>query len=94
MWLGGWSEKSGKIRVCCCRTLEDKEEALMKINGFELKGTKLKAFTVGAAKDPYQKAREANRGSVVDTRPLAQQIQVRVQNCGRLLKCGSRFCGF
>jgi len=71
---------ANKIKPCgknymfvCFRNEEDKEKALMVLNGFEFKGKKMIAISAKAAADPYKqkKARE----TVVDTRPNEERIQ-------------------
>ena len=58
---------------------EDREDAITKLDGYEIKGKKLKAFKIRAAKDPMIKAKEkleAENGKVVemDIRPVRERI--------------------
>ena len=61
---------------------EDREEAIAKLDGYELKGNKLKAFKARAAKDPMVKAAEDREegkfNEVVDDRPITERIKSAV----------------
>ena len=56
---------------------EEREEAIAKLDGYELKGNKLKAFKARAAKDPMVKAAEDREegkvNEVVDDRPITDE---------------------
>ena len=53
---------------------EDREAAIAKLNGFELKGRKLKAFKMRPAKDPMLKMKEKEDEAEVDDRPPRERI--------------------
>ena len=58
---------------------EDREEAIAKLDGYELKGNKLRAFKARAAKDPMVKAAEENKAEeVTDDRPITERIKSAV----------------
>jgi len=57
---------------------EDREHAVRVLDGYEIRGNKLKAFKSKAAKDPYKKAREdqrANKEITPDTRSTVEKLQ-------------------
>ena len=55
---------------------EDRNQAIEKLNGFQLKGNKLRAFAANAAKDPLSKIKDEKE----DTRPVTERIADAV--CG------------
>lgn len=54
----------------------ERDEAIAKLNGFNLKGNKLRAFKAQAAKDPMLK--KAQNDAEIDTRPISEQIMSAV----------------
>lgn len=60
----------------CFKNDEDKEKALMVINGFTFKGSKLQAKSASKQKDPLQKKSEQIvKTEVVDDRPVSERLQ-------------------
>ena len=61
----------------CFKNEEDKEKAIMVINGFAFKGSKLEAKTANVQKDPFHKQNERKEGrpQVVDDRPASERLQ-------------------
>jgi len=59
----------------CFKNDEDKQKALMVIEGFEFKGNKLRAKSIKGVTDPYRKKQQESKETVVDTRPVAEQLQ-------------------
>lgn len=57
---------------------EDREEAIAKLDGFDLKGNKLKAFKARAAKDPMLQKASDDKPEIIDERPIPEQIQSAV----------------
>ena len=60
----------------CFKNDEDKEKALMVINGFQFKGNKLEAKSASVQKDPFQKTVESVEA--VDPRPAWERLQEAV----------------
>ena len=56
---------------------EDREHAVRVLDGYVIRGCKLKAFKSKAAKDPYKKAREAQASQEItpDTRSTVEKLQ-------------------
>ena len=61
----------------CFKNEEDKEKALMVIDGFEFKGSKLRAKSSTKQKDPFQK-KAAEKESIVDDRPVEERLRAAV----------------
>jgi len=58
------------------RNEEDREHAIRVLDGYVIKGSKLKAFKSKAAKDPYRKAREEEAKEVTpDPRSTVEKLQ-------------------
>ena len=62
----------------CFKNDEDKQKALMVIEGFEFKGNKLRAKSIKGVTDPYRKKQQESKETVVDTRPVPEQLQVQL----------------
>ena len=68
-----------KYMFICFKNEEDKEKALMVINGFEYKGSKLQAKTANVQKDPFLKSQDRRvKNEEVDDRPVAERLQSAV----------------
>jgi len=67
---------------------DDRSKAIEKLNGFKIKGNKLKAFAANAAKDPMLKIRSSDNGrdqdQAEDTRPAKERLAEAVCSLGNL----------
>jgi len=63
---------------------DDRRKAVDKLNGFKVKGNKLRAFDTNAAKDPMVKLKESSEQEVEDTRPARERIASAVCALGSL----------
>merc|ERR1719431_675145 len=60
----------------CFKNEADKEKALLVLDGFNFKGSKLRAKAIKGESDPYRKKNEFKaRSEEVDTRPVAEKLQ-------------------
>ena len=60
----------------CFKNEEDKQKALMVLDGFDFKGNKLKVKSTKGIADPYHKKNEFRaRNETIDTRPVAEKLQ-------------------
>ena len=60
----------------CFKSEDEKQKALVVIDGFEFKGNRLRAKAVKGVIDPYQKKKEWKaKETVVDTRPVPEKLQ-------------------
>merc|ERR1719228_2992057 len=60
----------------CFKNEEDKQKALMVLDGFDFKGRKLRAKSIKGVSDPYHKKNEFKvRNEETDNRPVAEKLQ-------------------
>ena len=60
----------------CFKNEEDKQKALMVLDGFDFKGNKLKVKSIKGITDPYHKKNEFKaRNEAIDNRPVAEKLQ-------------------
>merc|ERR1719228_2502616 len=60
----------------CFKNEEDKQKALMVLDGFNFKGKTLRAKAIKGVSDPYRKKNEfKSKNEEVDTRPVAEKLQ-------------------
>jgi len=60
----------------CFKNEEDKQKALMVLDGFDFKGRKLRAKSIKGVSDPYHKKNEFKvRNEEIDNRPVAEKLQ-------------------
>lgn len=63
---------------------EDREKAIVVLDGFELKGRKLRAFKAKAATDPYKRSKQEPNDEPEDDRPPEERIKSAVCKLGHL----------
>jgi len=69
----------------CFKSEDEKQKALVVIDGFEFKGNRLRAKAVKGVIDPYQKKKEWKaKETVVDTRPVPEKLQDAVCPLARI----------
>ena len=60
----------------CFKNEEDKQKALVVLDGFDFKGNKLKVKSIKGISDPYHKKNQFKaRNEAVDTRPVGEKLQ-------------------